>query len=81
MCHADPKRTDLYVGAIDVETHAFRRDSGLFEIEFGLPEGVGEIVQAYLFCRYEVEEPCCCDPVKGTHLEKVAQTPIPAGGR
>jgi hypothetical protein len=81
VCHADPERATLYLGVINIDPHVFRPGAEVCEIEFGLAEDCGQIAQAYLFCRYEIDQPCCCDPVKGTHSEEVSRTHSPTLGR
>jgi hypothetical protein len=63
VCHADPDKSDLFVGTVVVEAPPFRRETESVELVFGLPGDMGEIVQIYLFCAYEPVEPCCHHPV------------------
>jgi hypothetical protein len=53
VCRAAAEWPRLYSGMIDVEILPFRRDRESCEVRFGVPKDVGEIVQIYLFCRYE----------------------------
>ena len=43
---------------IDVEVSPFGRGRDSCELYFGFPEQIGEIVHAYLFCRYEPVSKC-----------------------
>jgi hypothetical protein len=58
ICRAAAEWPRLYSGMIDVEILPFRRDRESCELCFRVPETVGEILQAYLFCRYEPVSTC-----------------------
>jgi hypothetical protein len=61
ICHADPEKSELFIGTVGVEIPPFRRGVEHVELAFGLPADLGELVQAYLFCAYEPIEQCCHD--------------------
>ena len=62
ICYADTGHPHLFAGFIDIDTIAFQRGHEWLELDLHLPTEIGEVRQAYLFCRYEVVDPCCCEP-------------------
>jgi hypothetical protein len=53
VCRAAAEWPRLYSGMIDVEILPFGRGRDSCVLNFGFPNDIGEIVRAYLFCRYE----------------------------
>jgi hypothetical protein len=53
FCHAAAEWPRLYSGMVDAEILPFGRGHESCELFFDFPEEIGEIVRAYLFCRYE----------------------------
>jgi Tc toxin complex TcA C-terminal TcB-binding domain len=58
-CYASDEWPRLYHGVADSRLRPFRGDRFPRPITFCFPEECGEVVRAYLFCRYEVVEECC----------------------
>jgi hypothetical protein len=60
-CYATTEWPRLYTGEIDVELHPFHRGAEDCEVLFDFPAEMGEIVKAYLFCRYAAVTVCCAE--------------------
>jgi ssRNA-specific RNase YbeY (16S rRNA maturation enzyme) len=58
ICRAAAEWPRMYSGMIDIDILPFGRGRESCELCFGFPENVGEIVQTYLFCRYEPVSAC-----------------------
>jgi Tc toxin complex TcA C-terminal TcB-binding domain len=53
VCRAAAEWPDLYSGMAEIDVQPFGRGRDNHELRFSFPENTGEIVRAYLFCRYE----------------------------
>jgi hypothetical protein len=58
VCRAAAEWPELYSGMADIEAQPFGKGRESYELRFGFPEDIGEIVRAYLFCRYEPVPAC-----------------------
>jgi hypothetical protein len=58
ICRAAAEWPRLYSGMIDADVMPFRKGREPRDIEFKFPEEIGDIVHAYLFCRYEPVSDC-----------------------
>ena len=76
VCRAAAEWPRLYSGMIDVDLFPFQKARDSCEVRFGFADEIGEIVRAYLFCRYEPVDPC-----KRTALRPAAQAGKPARQR
>jgi hypothetical protein len=58
-CFASVEWPKFYYGITEVGLRPFHRGHGARPIRFCFPEHAGEIVRAFLFCRYETVDECC----------------------
>jgi hypothetical protein len=78
VCRAAEQWPRLYSGMTDVDLLPFRRNRESCEVRFGFADEIGEIVHAYLFCRYEpVHE---CKTAAARHAARPTK-PATRGGR
>jgi hypothetical protein len=62
VCCAAEQWPRLYSGMVDVDLFPFKRGKESCEVRFGFADEIGEIVHAYLFCRYEPVHVCKTPP-------------------
>jgi hypothetical protein len=53
VCRASEQWPKLFSGVIDADLLPFQRSKESCEVKFGFTDDIGEVVRAYLFCRYE----------------------------
>jgi Tc toxin complex TcA C-terminal TcB-binding domain len=78
-CYTSAEWPRLYHGLTDAGLRPFRRDRCIRPITFCFPEEAGEIVRAYLFCRYETVEECCDIPRPIVNHSKESGISVEAG--
>jgi len=78
-CFASEQWPKLYCGTIETGLRPFCRDRSVRPFTVCFPEEVGEVVRAYLFCRYEAVEECCEKPAANHHRPIEAGVSMEAG--